>query len=352
MRIKYSGIDLKSLYFYIQKRFLFFVLTFIFLLIAQSVFACVPKKNELEWIEQTLRIWDKTRKDSLLFSSKKLPWLILFDESCVLHINPDLSVFKTEKSATTKLTFNRQSFDVYSQNHDGKITLPNKEEVPARLLSFASNYDGGKKSFLVSAMPSIWQKAEHLKEEKNLDALVRGVFVHEMTHTFHQNYYMRLDELEKQLSDIENFDDDIIQNTFGKKDEFRKAYEIEHDLLYRAVNENNLARKSELAKNALNSIRVRRKQFYVGKDTIYAEIEETFLTMEGAANWAAYKSAIEQGLSQTDALKLIRRSGKYWSQDEGIALFVVIDSLLPRWQKKAFGKSAVSVIELLEEAVR
>jgi len=347
MRLKSSFFNLKSLY----RRFIFLALIFC-ASGANSIFACAPDNADIEWLGQTLRVWDKTRKDALYIPSANLPWLILFDESCVLHVNLDLAVFKPTEKAKNKITFARRTFDVYRLAHDGKIKLPNNDEIPARLLSFASNYGDGKKSFLVSAMPSIWKKSENLKTEKNLDALVRGVFVHEMTHTFHGHYYARLDELEERLSGVENFDDDIIQNLFGKNEEFRKAYETEHDLLFRAISEPKISRKRELAKAALDSIRQRRQRFFSGADVVYAEIEDIFLTMEGAANWAAYKSASAQGLSEAEAFKLIRRSGKYWSQDEGIALFAVVDSLLPKWQKKVFGKSAVSVIDLLAEAVR
>ena len=333
------------------RRFIFFAAIFLILTSPTQSFAeCAAQKAETVWIEQTLRIWGKTRQDALLLPAEKLPWLVLFDESCVWHVNPDLPTLKL--AANSRIPFNRKLADVYLTSHDGKITLPNKQEIPAQLLSFASNYDGGKKPFFVSAMPSVWQKAPNLKAEKSLDALVKSVFMHEMTHTLHQSFYARLDALEKQMSEVKNFDDDIIQNTFSEKENFRTAFEKEHALLYRAVDEPNLSRKRKLARTALDLIKSRRSRFFVEKDAVYLELEEIFLTMEGAANWAAYKSAMAQGLSKTDALKLIRRSGKYWSQEEGLALFLLIDALLPKWQKKAFGKSSATVTDLLSEAVR
>lgn len=320
-------------------------------ILAQN-FVCKLETADRIWIEQTLNIWEKVRKNSLQTSAAELPWLILFDESCVFNVNPDKSQFKAINSDKSAISFNRKSFDIFTIRHNGKIALPEKGEIPAQLISFASNYDNGQKAFLVSAMPQIWQKAPHLKDEKNVDALVRSVFVHEMTHTFHQKYHAKLDVIEKKMVGVENFDDDIIQNTFAKNADFRKTFESEHNLLYKAVGEKDLRRKRELAKAAFEMIKTRRDQFFINENAIYAEIEEIYLTMEGAANWAAFRSAIDQGLSEADALKLIRRGGKYWSQDEGLALFLVIDSLFPKWQKKAFGKSQTSVIELLAEAVK
>jgi len=337
------------------KRLLFLAVIILFSSNFQQVFAnsaCNLEMKDREWIEKTVEIWEKVRKDSLNISSHKFPWLILFDENCVWKINPDESQYLPQNLAKDKIVLSKKSYDVFALKHEGKIALPESGEIPAQLISFASNYDNGQKAFLVSAMPQIWQKAPHLKDEKNVDALVRSVFVHEMTHTFHQKYHAKLDVIEKKLVGVENFDDDIIQNTFAKNAEFRKTFESEHNLLYKAVGEKDLRRKRELAKAAFEMIKTRRDQFFINENAVYTEIEEIFLTMEGAANWAAFQSAIDQGLSEADALKLIRRGGKYWSQDEGLALFLVIDSLFPKWQKKAFGKSQTSVIELLAEAVK
>ncbi len=315
---------------------------------------CMLKSNEREWIEHTLNLWQKVSRDSLRLKSASLPWTLVFDETCVWHINPDLSLSSPnlpDDSAKTKLTFARKFMDVYGIVHKGRIMLPDKQQIPPQLLTFAAPYGDGEKSFLVSAMPSIWQKAPHLKTEVNLNALIRSVFVHEMTHTRHQNFFDRLNRIEKQYAFSENFDDDIIQNHFSKKDDFRKAFEAERDLLYQSVGETDRQRKVQLAKNALAAIQTRHRQFFVGKDAIYKEVEDIFLTMEGAANWAAYRSAIAEGMSKTDAVKLIRRGGKYWSQDEGLAIFLLVDSFLPGWQKKVFGKSAVSIIDLLQKAI-
>jgi len=330
------------------KRFVFFAA--IFVLFYSTALACEEKEPESRWIEQTIRLWENIRRDALLLPAEKLPWMILFDESCVWQINPDLAVLKTD--AKNKIAFNPKLADVYLTGHTGKIALPSGEEIPAQLVSFASGYGENKKPFFVASMPAIWQKAPNLRDEKNLDKLIRSVFVHEMTHTLHRNFYAKLDEIEKKIPDVKDFNDDIIQNIFGEKSEFRRGYELERDLLYEAVEERTVARRRQLANTVLDSIRTRRKQFFTGKDAIYAEAEEIFLTMEGAANWAAYRAAIAQGLNEPDALRLIRRSGKHWSQDEGLAIFAVIDSLLPQWQKKAFGKRAATVTELLSEAVR
>ena len=103
---------------------------------------------------------------------------------------------------------------------------------------------------------------------------------------------------------------------------------------------------------ALEAIDQRRHRFFAGETAEFAEIEDVFLTMEGVANWAAFKAALDQGLPRPEALKLIRRGGKYWSQDIGLALFLVIDDMLPSWQKRAFAPRNATAYELLRDAVK
>jgi hypothetical protein len=315
---------------------------------------CLLKDNDREWIEHTLALWQTVSRDSLRLKSALLPWIVLFDETCVWHVNPDLPV-STPKlpndSVKTQLTFALKFVDVYGIAHAGKITLPDKQQVPPQLTAFSAPYNDGKKSFLVLAMPSVWQKAPHLKAEANLNVLIRSVFVHEMTHTNHKNFYETLNRIGKQHVFSEGFDDDVVQNHFSKSEDFRKIAETEIDLLFQAAGETDLRKKLQWAKNAFDIIQARRRKFFVGKDAIYTQLEDIFLTMEGAANWAAYRSAKAEGMSGTEAIKLLRR-GKRWAQDEGLALFLLADSFAPALQKKVFGKSEVSIIDLLQKAIK
>ncbi len=341
---------------FISRKILISAIFLLFLLSFQQVFAadsvCELDSANREWIKKTVDAWEKVREHSLYISSHKLPRLILFDESCVWNINANSAEFSAKNAAKGKIVLNKKSYAFFASKHEGKIALPENGEIPAQLLTFAATYENGEKAFLVSAMPSIWRKAPHLQDEKNVETLIKSVFVHEMTHTFHHKYHAKLNVIEKTLQDAENFDDDIIQDIFGKNEEFKKAYEKEHELLFQAVGEKDLTKKRKLAKAVYEKIQARRKQFFTNENAVYEELEEIFLTMEGAGNWAAYKSAMNQGMNETDALKLIRRSEKYWSQDEGIGLFLLIDALFPKWQKKAFGNSQMSVTDLLGEALK
>jgi hypothetical protein len=330
----------------------FIALTFFQTAHSQTKPTCTLTKPDQLWIENAVRLWQTVSHDSLRIKNASLPWLVLFDETCIWHVNPNLSELNLPTDAPkTKISYSGEFANVYGIVHKGKITLPDRQQIRPQLIPFVGMYRNDVVPFLVFAMPSIWQKAPHLKTESNLETLIRAVFVHEMTHTRHHNFFNRINRIEKTMTSPEDFDDDIVQNHFGKIEDFRKAYETEREFLYQAVRETDLERKREFAKNALDVIKTRHKQFMSGNESVYVEIEDIFLTMEGVANWAAYCAAIAEGLSRTDAIKLIRRNDKRWSQDEGLAVFLVIDSLLPNWQQEGFGNANVSVTELLGRAV-
>lgn len=315
---------------------------------------CTVGVDERAWVGNAITSWKTVRKNALGLPSATLPWLILFNGSCVIHINPNVEFLKPGASPAKpkSAVFGGTKVSAVMVSHNGKISLPEGGEVPAELLSFAAPYDQGKASFLISALPSVWRKAPHLQNEPNVDKLATSVFVHEMTHTLHRGFYGRLSEIEKRIKTTDEIDDDLIQRRFEKVDGFRAMVKAETKLLYDAASEPNRVEKRRLAALAFKSIDQRRKQYFSAETAAFAELEDVFLTMEGAANWAAFRSAMDQGLGRPDALKMIRRGGKYWSQELGLALFLVIDDLLPNWQKRAFAEQNATAFELLRDAVK
>ncbi len=47
---------------------------------------------------------------------------------------------------------------------------------------------------------------------------------------------------------------------------------------------------------------------------------------------------------------LSKLRGRYWSQEEGLAIFLTIDRLVPHWQKRLFTRSPATAHDLLELA--
>jgi hypothetical protein len=97
----------------------------------------------------------------------------------------------------------------------------------------------------------------------------------------------------------------------------------------------------------------RQDRWFNGPDEKWRGIDDVFLTMEGLGQWVAYwwfTSPQGMKLDPAVARKEVRRGGKYWTQDEGLALFLVIDRLVPGWQLRTFGPEAALGQALLAAA--
>jgi hypothetical protein len=298
-----------------------------FFLLLTLLSDCSLAEADRAFVANAVKTWESVRTESLRIEPSPLPRLIFFDERCALD--------------------GERAFA-----HGGMIPLPDGKSVPAQLMTFAGSYDG-QKPFLVQALAPVWRTHERHRNNPDLDRLMRAVFVHEMTHTVQTRAFgARLTELEQQYA-IEGLNDDIVQNRMKSNAEYVKAFDEERALLYRVASESGTELRKELAREVLQRAKARRARYFTGDRAWLAEVEEIFLGMEGAANWAAYRAAMRDGASPKEAIDLINRGGRSWSQDEGLALFLAIDALMPgEWQAKVFGARATGVWKVLEEAVR
>jgi hypothetical protein len=273
------------------------------------------------FLDESLATWEVVRAEALKIGPAPLPTFIVFDDQCVWR-------------------------DGVGSTHAGTIALPDGNEVPAAIMTFAGSHEG--KPFLVMALPAMWRAEKRHRDNPRLDLLIRSVFVHEMTHTRQAaSFGGRLTELETKHK-LEDLNDDIVQQRFADRDGFSAAFAKERDLLYAIANEPDAKRRRALAKDALRTIRERRAHYFRGDDAFYAELEEIFLGMEGVANWAGFRAAMHAGLSRDEAITLMQGSRKWFSQDEGLALFLAIDALKQGWQKRVFSKKPVAAFRLLE----
>jgi hypothetical protein len=278
---------------------------------------CTMSKADQAFLDSALATWQAVRAESLKLGPAPLPSFIVFDDQCVWR-------------------------DGVGAAHSGTIALPDGNEVPAKVMTFAGAHEG--KPFLVMALPAVWRAEPRHRDNPQLDRLLRSVFVHEMTHTRQSGTFgARLTELEAQHK-IENLNDDLVQEKFGGREGFAAAFAVERDLLYAVPS------SPALVKDAVRAIDARRKRYFVGDDAFYGELEELFLGMEGVANWAGFRAAMHDGATRDEAIALMRGSRKWFSQDEGLALFLAIDALRPGWQGRVFGEKPAGVFQLLREA--
>lgn len=297
---------------------------------------CVMSGPDVAWVKRAVDAWHLSLRDSLRVAKGNEPLVtVFFDATCVYRGTSDIA---------------RRG-----EPHGGAIRLPDGKSMPPQVASFASPYDENRRTFMAMALPQIW-RAAGVQSELTLETLMVSVFVHEMTHTRQFPVINPLmDELDRRYKLGDDLNDDVVQNRFKDTPEFVAAIDAERALLFRAAAAATDAEARAAAREALARITARRARHYTGDDAKLAELEDLFLTMEGVGQWAAFKWLIHRkggGFAVENALPWFRRGGRQWSQDEGLALFLVVDRLVPGWTPRVFAPSPATALELLAEAAR
>ena len=236
--------------------------------------------------------------------------------------------------------------------HNDSLTLPDKSVVPINLMSFAAEIPTERKSFFVMPLLNFWQQAGVSSKELGLENLITGVFIHEFSHSQQmQNFGKKLTAFEKENNyDIE-FSDDIVQNIFAKDTTYLKFYKKEVEFFYGLLKNNALEKDS--VKESLSLMKQRQNMYFKGKYENLNEIDNFFLTMEGLGQYSMFLWLVHPkggDIKREIAIEGVRRGGKWWSQDEGFALFLILDKLtIPKsWARDMFGDKTESVTVLIQ----
>jgi hypothetical protein len=316
---------------------------------------CALAEAETLWIQKALDGWHEVSK-SLRMERARLPWVVLFNTSCVWHLESGDGAPAEATRTTTSLSFAGAPIVVRAMAHADKIRLPNGADIPVQPIAVTSLSGNGSTPFFVMALPEVMRRHPRFVGDPNLDRFFLGVLMHEMVHT--QHLPAIVEQLQAvadryKVPDIE-LDDDIIQKRFEGVPVFKKAFEAERDMFFQAASESSSGKRKSLTDRGLSMMRERRARYFKGPDEMYAEFEDLFLSMEGAGQWAAFQYAKTQagpGASDTAAIDFVRDNRKYWSQEEGLALFLLLDALVPDWQGRVFGPSPASPTTLLRDAL-
>lgn len=302
------------------------------------------------------KAWELVSKKIYGVDSLRPVELVFFDDRYVYSTSA-ITIEKGERLQPSRLL--NQRFDWKKAPCHDSIRLPDKTMVPIQLMSFASEFEGNnKKSFFVMPLPSFWEKAGVKSKEMGLDKLVTGVFVHEFSHSQQmQNFGKKMTAFEKSSHFETEFSDDIIQHLYSKDSAYVNLYTQEVNAFYEAAATKHKDSLVILAKKGLAFMQQRHDRYFTGKDQQLATIDEFFLTMEGLGQYSIYAWLINPlggKLSAAIAIPGVRRNKKWWSQDEGLALFLVLEKLSsPRkWAGGMFGNETVSVIELIKKEIR
>ena len=320
-----------------------------------SASACALSDADATWIQGALDGWSLVSREFLRVDGRPLPWILLFDASCVWHLSPGPTLDAPARAVAASLTFDGTPVVVRAQEHRGTVQLPNGADVPAGVKASTALYRNGRVPFFVMSLPELWQSDPHYARSPHRSEYLQGIMIHEMTHT------RQLPAINRRVREIAKtndlplpVNDDVVQARFRRVGGFERRFRQERDLFYQAAAQRDPTRQLALTRRALDLVRQRHARYFTGPNKPYAEIESLFLTMEGAAQWAAYQFAISRARVAErgeDALALLRGSRRAWSEDEGLALFLLLDELVPSWQQEVFASTPASPFALLEAAI-
>lgn len=270
---------------------------------------------------------------------------IFFDEQYVYSTSdvviPEGEAVAGEHLMNLQLTWKRAL-------HKDSITLPDRSVLPVGLMSFASDHNG--KPFFIMPLPGFWKQAGVDSQELGFMNLITGVFVHEFSHSQQMNNFGRqMTAFEEQQDFGVEFSDNLVQDLFGQDTIYTSLYKKEVASFF-AATANGLDKRR--VKAGLKIMKERHRLYFTDTNKNLGQIDDFFLTMEGLGQYSMYRWLVDpQGgnIQKALAIKGVRRGGKWWSQDEGFALFLILENLTSpaNWAGELLGDRVVSVNAIL-----
>jgi hypothetical protein len=316
---------------------------------------CPLTAPDTRWIQGVLDGWTRTSRDFLGIDPDPLPRIVLFNSSCAWHLGTEGEGPPGSVRLDTPLRFARQPVAVHALSHDGTVMLPTGARIPAEIIAVAMPAPAGQDGFLVLALPELWRRHSQASKDPHLDIRIPSVALHEMIHTRQMpDLQRRVRAIGKRFDLPGRFDDDVVEDRFGDSVEYRRMFIAERDLLYDAVAETDRNRSIALVGEAISVAQTRRERFFVGNDGVYSELEGLFLNMEGVAEWVRFKSHQADPAwpnADADIIAFLCGQENSWSQDEGLALLLLLDRFVPDWKRQILSPSMPSPWAILREAI-
>jgi hypothetical protein len=298
------------------------------------------------WVEKWFSAWETASRKILELPDAPAPTMVFFDSTCVYTTSP---IAAHGAPAVKGPKFLGQEIPWRAVVHDTSVTMPDSSQRPIGLMSFASSTPGTGPYFVMAA-PEIWARVGARDDNPGL-----AVFLHEFTHTRQMGAFRdQLGPIDSAWKGPDVLDDDVVQRRFSADSVYVKAYIAERDLLYKAADAATVDESRALASEALAMMRARHAKYFTGENADYATLDNIWLAMEGAAQWtaAAWLSHPDGGhMSRDAAVKKMLGKRRWWAQDESLALFLVVDRLMPDWPRYEFSSPALGAIDLLEKAL-
>lgn len=322
---------------------------------------CELSAADARYFQAMLDDWAAITGEIFRLPARHLPWVVMFDRSCAYHIAADTTtrLGRTTRILTrARLTFGGRPVPIRALPIGRTVVLPNGAEIPVSGLAFTAPYGEGQeeRAFFVTALPDVWANdPKYAEDSGDWAEFVRSVLSHELVHTLQivairsrfESLHARFPALSMKL------DDDLIQRRFGARAEIDATVRAEIALLFAAAGEPDADRARDLARHALELLQARRTTYFADSAAAYSEMEDGFLNMEGMACWAALKLALRRQPSAhpAEVQSELRGNRKWWSQEEGLALFLLLDRWVPGWVNRVLPPELASPAALLAGAV-
>jgi hypothetical protein len=307
--------------------------------------ACTLSGENADLVRETLNGWTVLETTVFAPAAATAPEIILFDRRCQHTLRVD---------ARGAYRLGHRRMRVTGREHRGTLQLPGGRQMPAAAAAFTSLGDSGH-VFFVAALPDVWRADKRYRGDSTpWRQFLPVVLIHELTHTRQLAAIVTAIRPALASAQLSTLDDDIIQARYGRDSAFSASVGRERDGLLAAASDTNTCTADSLIRDVLARRARRHATYFSGADSGYAVLETRFLDMEGVGQWAALQFALrtrQTGETIDGVLSRVRDNKRWWSQEYGLALYLVLDARVPGWPRRVFPPALTTAIELLSERV-
>ena len=325
--------------------------------VAQEVHADSSQaKNEILWIQKTLDNWDSACRKDLNLRIDSLPWIIFYDSVAAWHLNANEKMLPSFQKTNSRFLFNKKYYELVRIPHRYNLWVPDRNPIAiGSLPTTAIPYANNQKTFFIASLPSLFHLLAPASEAVYMDYLFLGMNIHELTHTLQlPSVLPRLIQIEKSYKLPESIDDNTIEIVFSKSEAYKNLFLTEKTLLWNALFNENRDSSIVQIREALKITERRKKDFFSGDSLGYSKMEDIFISLEGSAMWMQYKTMLRNvpaGMDKEGSLSWLLQRTASWSQEEGLALILLIDKFDPNWKQQFFGKELPDAFQYLRNLV-
>jgi hypothetical protein len=331
------------------------------------LFLAAPPSNELAaedrlWMLKALETWKAVCRRHLHINPEPLPWMVFFDHHQAWHLNADAKLLPAHRNTGVAIGAGKRQQPLLAVPHTTQLWIPGRDPLPLGPqyppYTFTAPYANEQKAMFVVALPSLVRGYPGGESFRKLDEFFLGLTAHELVHTRQlPDVVRRIERMRTRHPTMpEDIDDNFIQKQWKDDAEYaRMAGEERRMLLEAVMAKDDAALSRSLIEKALAQADARRKRYFAGDKAFHTEIDDIFLVMEGIGVWVQFQVARDLAgpeESWQESLKNLLSRNDDWVLEEGLALFLLIDRLVPNWQARFLAPDFPPPLEVLRDALR